>query len=167
MPGQSRNKKTYDLGRTGSGIELELPSGNTCLVKRPGVQGLIKLGVLDSLDSLTALVQKQHLDTNDPKKMQQAVAELARKPADLLEGMKTVDKVVCSVVSAPVVMMPPESEEDRLPDALYADDVDEEDKMFIFQFAVGGTRDVTSFREEQQKLMGGISAVQDVPLPAE
>lgn len=169
MPGQSRRpaKSKYGLGRSSNRVELTLPSGEMCLVTRPGVQGLIKMGVLDSLDSLTALVQKEHIDTNDPKKMQQAVSALVQRPQDLLEGMKIIDKVVCHTVVEPKVFMPPESEEDRDPDAIYADDVDQDDKMFIFQYVVGGTSDIATFREESAKLVGSVPTIQDVPLPAE
>jgi hypothetical protein len=163
MPGQPK----YGLGRASSTTDLLLPSGNTCLVTRPGVQGLIKMGVLDSLDSLTSIVQKDHLDTNDPKKMQAAVSEFAKRPADLLEGMRIIDKTVCAVIVNPHVEMPPESDQDRDGQVIYADDVDEDDKMFIFQFVVGGTRDIESFRAQRAELLGGLPTSQDVPLPAE
>lgn len=167
MPGQTRStKKQYGLGRTDA-TELLLPSGNTCLVKRPGVQGLIKAGLLDSLDSLTSIVQVEHIDANDPKKMAAAVSKMAADPARINEALDVVDKAVCFAVVAPKVFMPPPDGETRMEDAVYADDVDEEDKMFIFQFLVGGTRDVESFRKESQAMLGGVPTIQDVPLPAE
>lgn len=166
MPGQPKAKKQYGLGRTDA-KELLLPSGNTCLVKRPGVQGLIKAGLLDSLDSLTNIVQMDHIDANDPKKMAAAVNKMSADPARISEALTVVDKAVCFAVVAPKVFMPPPEDETRMEDATYVDEVDEEDKMFIFQYLVGGTGDVETFRKESQAMLGGVPASEDVPVPAE
>lgn len=184
MPGQSRKPK-YGIGKATAQIELELPSGNTCLVIRPGVQGLIKYGILDSLDSLTGLVQTELIDPHDPKKMQAAVARMAERPEDLTTAMDLVDKVIAYVVQQPSVLRPiqmtvdgkpsldadgnevPLRDSERDPEALYVDDVDLEDKMFIFQFVVGGTRDIETFRAESANMLGGVPTIQNVSLPAE
>lgn len=183
MPGPSKTKTKYSLGRADAS-DLKLPSGNVCLVKRPGVQGLIKAGLLDSLDSLTAIVQVDHIDANDPKKMAQAVNKMAADPTRIGEALDLVDKAICFAVVAPKVFRPvvldtdgtpvllsgkevPLPDDEREPDRIYTDEVDEEDKMFIFQFLVGGTSDVASFRKESQAMLGGLPAVQDVPLSTE
>lgn len=170
MPGQTRRsggKPKYGLGKSAQQIELVLPSSETCLVIRPGVQGLIKAGILDNLDTLTGLVQTELIDSKDPRIKQQAVNALASRPGDLLKAMSLVDRVVCHVVKAPEVEMPPESDSERDPETLYADDVDLDDKMFIFQFVVGGTRDIEQFRKQSEELLGGIPTVQNVSLPTE
>lgn len=169
MPGQSpkattRKSKKYALGVASKKHELELPSGNVCLVTRPGVQGLIKAGLLDSLDTLTSIVQIDHIDANDPKRMAQAAQSLSQNAEKLLESMKVIDKVVCHVVVEPQVFMPPEGNEQRDPDRLYADEVDLDDKAFIFQYIVGGTRDLVKFRAELSKLVDGVPAGEDVPV---
>lgn len=165
MPAKPRKK--YGLKKSGETEELSLPSGELCLVRRPGVQGLIKAGILDSLDSLTGIVQIDHIDANDPKKMAKAVESLARRPDDLASAMELLDKVLVYVVVEPKVYLrsdPPAQQDDE---TLYADEVDETDKQFIFQFVVGGTRDIERFREEQQKLLGSLSVGEDVQLPSE
>ena len=48
---------------------------------------------------------------------------------------------------------------DRDPSVLYADRVDLEDKMFIMNFVVGGTRDLQRFRSEFGAGMAGVSAL--------
>jgi hypothetical protein len=53
-------------------------------------------------------------------------------------------------------------EADRDPDILYADQVDINDRIFMFQWAVGGTADVESFREQLGAGMGGLSTGQAV-----
>lgn len=164
MPGQGRKAtKRYSLG-VNKPTELELPSGNICLVERMGVRGLIKAGLMDSLDSLTGLVQKELIDSQDPKKQAQAALQLAEDPAKLQEGIDLIDRVICHVVKAPEVHMPPK-EGERDPEKLYADDVDDDDKTFIFNFVVGGTRDIEQFRQERHQRLVSLSALQDVQMP--
>lgn len=50
----------------------------------------------------------------------------------------------------------------REDDVLYTDDVDLEDKMFIFNFVVGGSADVEQFREEFGDGMDSLQAGEDV-----
>lgn len=181
MPGQRK----YSLGKATEAMDLDLPSGNTCLVIRPGVQGLIKHGILDSLDSLTGLVQAELIDAKDPMKVRKAVSAFAARPDDILAAMDMMDKVIEYVVREPSVLRPiqrdpasgkpilvdgkevslPDSERDS--EQLYTDEVDTDDKLFIFQFVVGGTRDIESFRAQSAAMLGGVPTVKNVPLPTE
>lgn len=185
MPGQSRKAKKYTLGKAKETMDLLLPSGNVCLVIRPGVQGLIKHGILDSLDTLTGIVQQDLIDANDPKAQLKAAQALASKPDDLLAAMDLMDKVLEYVVKEPRPVRPirrdatgkplltpegkeiPLAEEEREDEVTYTDEVDLDDKLFIFQFVVGGTRDIESFRAQRQAVLGGVPTGQDVPLSAE
>lgn len=54
----------------------------------------------------------------------------------------------------------------RDPEVLYADQVDWNDKVFIFQWCLGGTRDLEKFRSELDASMGTVSDGQDVPRKA-
>lgn len=163
MPGKTKKAMPYGLGLTNKEYELDLPSGNQCLVRRPGAQGLIKAGLLDSLDSLTGLVQSELIDSKAPKKQLAAgAARLAGNMEKLGEGLSLVDRVICHVVAQPKVTMPPKDDDEREEDTLYADDVDMEDKMFIFQWVMGGTADLTSFRAESGELLESLSALQDI-----
>ena len=169
-PPKAASKSGYGIGLA-KPMELELPSGNVCLALRPGAQGLIKAGLLDSLDQLTGLVQVEHIDGNDPRKAGQTnvnVEDLMKDPEKLAEGLSLVDKVICHVVKEPKIHMDLTDDEKASrrasglpevdPDVIYASQVDEEDKMFVFQWAVGGTNDLIQFRTESQALMGNLSA---------
>jgi len=190
MPGTTRktaakaaSKPTYGLGLTSKSFEIELPSGNTCLAIRPGAQGLIKAGLLDSMDQLTGLVQTEHIDSKDPRRMAEAVQALSVDPEKLMQGLEMVDRCIAHVVQDPKVWldeplldkesgrpvfetkMTPGGKEVRVPvykprkvGLVYADMVDLEDKMFIFQWSIGGTADLKSFRQQSQELLGGFSA---------
>lgn len=155
----------YGIGLATKAIELPLPSGNTCLAIRPGPQGLIKAGLLDSLDQLTATVQSEHIDSKDPKKALKAgVENLKADPKKLIEGLDMVDRAVAYIVQEPKIWMD-EYEPDgitpkpRQKDRIYADMVDLEDRMFIFQWAVGGSSDLDRFRQESIELMGNVPTV--------
>jgi hypothetical protein len=199
-PTSSKNWKK----RTG-GHELTLPSGNVCLVKRPGMQKLMAMGIMP--DSLTPIAMK-HIAAaesggrpikDDDKRIEQELLEaVISDPTQLNELMQTFDKVVAECVVSPKVhvhwwteddvrrgacsadMVGDEiEEEDRLSDEvdeddvrysadppLYTDDVDDEDKQFIFQYVVGGSRDLERFRSEQASAVEDSPAVEDVPMPA-
>lgn len=48
--------------------DVPLPSGEVVLARRPGVQGLIKAGVINDLDALTGLVDLNHNQRVNPSK---------------------------------------------------------------------------------------------------
>lgn len=164
-------------------MPLELPSGNVALVKRPGMEKLLRMGLMP--DSLTPIAM-QHLataesggrpmskkDENDIER--QMMEKILQDPKELEDLMLTFDRVVVEVCVEPKVRMGIYTEadvleglvkhdeskvtekdvgndipdEDRDEELLYADDVDIEDKQFIFQFVVGGSSDLEQFRREQ------------------
>lgn len=159
-------------------IDLDLPSGERCQVKRPGVQGLIKAGVLHSLDTLTSIVQNETIPKAEGKPSTNVEA-IVNDPAKFNKMMETVDKIVCHVVTQPKVLSnlrpvldenkQPKTdidgdplfedipEEDRDPDAVYVDYIDSIDKMFIMNFAVGGSADLAEFRAQTEASLGGVS----------
>jgi hypothetical protein len=99
----------------------------------------------------------------------------------VLEMMDSMDRLLTKVVIEPRVKWHKVSEEDLGPggylagsglsvgeevpehlrddEYIYSDDVDFEDKSFIFNYAVGGTRDLERFRSETKATL---DAVQDV-----
>lgn len=182
MPGKSRNSK-YSLGSKEILVDLEVPSGGMCQVKRVGPIELIKAGLFDRLDVLGSLVQTEHVDRvagrapekKSPEALQvQQMQELIKDKSKLLEAEKLIDQVVLHVVKQPELHAVPEqpTEDDqprnwREPGLVYVDTVDFTDKVFIFQFVVGGSADLESFRQEFQKTLGGLEPSQVVSLPAE
>jgi hypothetical protein len=52
--------------------------------------------------------------------------------------------------------------EDRDEEVVYTDDVDMDDKTFIFNYVVGGTRDLESFREEYGDALATVQPREDV-----
>lgn len=53
-------------------------------------------------------------------------------------------------------------EEERRDDVVYTDEMDNEDKNFVFQAAVGGSTDLARFRAKSASIVDSLSAGQDV-----
>lgn len=129
MPGKDKKKKTKGRRRpispyaatawgqsAGDGLhDITVPSGQLVQVQRVGPTELIKLGLLEQVDVLGALVQTEHVDRvtgrgKPPKKAKDADAERAEQmktlmsdPAKLLSAVELIDKVICYVVVQPKV----------------------------------------------------------------
>ncbi len=139
-------------------IELEVPSGQLCLVRRPGVEGLINAGVLQSLDSLSAIVYTEHVEKNNGKRppKQRDIKDIVSDEAAMISLIHTLDKITCYVVVKPEVQMTPNDITNRKDGVVYADMIDIGDKMFIMNFAIGGTRDLERFREEYNESLASL-----------
>jgi hypothetical protein len=131
------------------GTELNLPSGNTALVRAPGIQHFLKAGRLPN--SLRTMIMRGI--KGDEKVKLEALFE---DESNFIELFELIDQVLLQVVIEPEVKPVPLDDEgvevplgSRDQGFIYVDEVDMEDKFFIFQFAVGGTRDLERFREEQ------------------
>lgn len=149
--------------------DLTVPSGQLCLCRRPGIQAMIKAGILNDMDSLTSLVMTEHLDDGQPKNTvkPEALKEIMTNPQKADSMFHMLDKVLCFVVVKPEIHMTPNNRNSMKPNLIYAESVDLEDKMFIMNYAVGGTRDVERFRAESGLVVAGMDNVADVPLPTE
>lgn len=186
MPGKTRNgNKKYSLGaKTDDGLhDVDLPSGHTVQAKRPGVQGLIAAGLLDNFDELTALVQTEHIEPQTPKGRSAAASQkvtpdqtkaaaeaLMKDPSKLATAFHLLDRLVAHIVVQPPVWIdyqgkdePDEEWEARQDkakeDGAYAvREVDIEDRMFLLNWSIGGSADLTAFRAGTNELMGNLAA---------
>lgn len=170
--------------------DLTLPSGEVCQVKRPGVQGLIKANVLHSLDSLTAIVQTETIPKSEGKPATdvEAIAKDPKKFNEMMEAVDKIvvhvvtqprvrfDKVTESDVSnskiidagiefgaADIERDLSDEEKAIIADAtgvVFVDWIDSVDKMFIMNFAVGGSADLAEFRASSEAFVGSVSTVQ-------
>lgn len=146
-------------GGIGDLEDVTVPSGQTCLVRRPGMQGLIKAGVLHNVDSLSQIVNEKHLKRIDGKASTEIdMSSLMGDEEGLEEVMHVMDKVICHVVVKPEVHMTPNDRTRRQAGIVYADMIDLIDKMHLFNYAVGGTRDLESFRLGLDEAVGSVAA---------
>lgn len=163
-------------------FDLEVPSGQVCQVRAPGVENLIAAGVLDSADTLTSLVDEKHIKRvgnaqrgKAPAKVQEIDgASLLKDPENLGKVFTLIDRIVCHMVVQPQVKLStrmvkkddgteephiiPFAERSDAPGVVYSDQIGMLDKMFIFQYAVGGGEDLESFREQFGQNVGSLAA---------
>lgn len=157
------------------GIKLQLPSGNVCLAKNVGLEVFLIEGAVPN--DLMPIVEKA---VNEGKGISaKKSAEMASDPELLKQMIRLANVVVTKSVIQPPVRMDEYTEEDvregacapdlvgkkiplteRSDDILYIDDVDFDDKTFIFQWVVGGTRDLHTFREQQAASLEAVSALE-------
>jgi hypothetical protein len=165
MPKASKNTQQPAASQYGSGYggqnfleDLETPSGNLVQVKRVGIKGLIKAGVLESVDTLTALVTSETIPKAEGRRTISA-EEVVNDPKKLDDMLEMVDKIVSTVVNQPKFAPRPAPDEEGNtvyePGVAYLDLVPIEDKMFIVNYVVGGTADLEGFREESKAALGG------------
>lgn len=184
--------------KVSQGEEVELPSGNVALIKRPGMEELFAAGVLP--DELTKIAldkvgeaqgrpqdfkkkkAAQNLDTEMLQKFMQgenAVADIFQSFDRITEMCVVQPEVrwhmrrIVDEDGHPVMDKNEKFTYEKIPyaeradDVLYTDDVDMEDKTFIFNFVVGGTRDIATFRQEYGDALADVQSGEDVELPSE
>jgi hypothetical protein len=158
-----KKRSTAKTWKRSSGEDLALPSGNVALVKRPGMLEFIKKGVVP--DTLLPTVDEA---IKKGKGLPPSETEnLLKDPSKIAAMEEMMNKVVVLCVVEPEVRLHTDDDGDVIPEAdrdedvIYTDDVDLEDKIFIFQFASGGTRDVERFRQESGIGLGGVHASED------
>lgn len=145
-------------------FDLPLPSGNVARVRRPGPIAILQSGIMP--DTLMPIINEA-IKRGQGAKIEDAI-DLSENPEMLTEILEGMDKALLEIVVEPSVAYhkrPTESgdwetipEEERdLENFVYTDEVDMDDKMFLFNFAVGGTRDLESFREEHAGRMGDVA----------
>lgn len=165
---------------TPQGGDLEVPSGNVCRVKKPdGMRVFMAQGIIPN--SLLPIIKEA---VDDPEHKHVDVDSLAESvianPAMLEDMFGLVDAITVATVLEPKVtavptfteehaekgmcskeevgqLVPPDHEL-RDEDVLYVDEVDSQDKMFIFNFAVGGSRDLERFRSGQAEGLAALEA---------
>lgn len=138
------------------GVELPLPSGNVALVTNPGIEHFIRIGLIPN--SLKSVIQRA-IQGKDVQ-----LEEMLETDKDIENFFELLDKVLVNVVIAPKVKAVPidgETKEsvplaDRDQDFIYPDEVDFDDKIFVFNFAVGGTKDLETFRSQQDTFMESV-----------
>ena len=162
-------------------MDLTVPSGNKCRVRKiGGMQMFLEKGMVPN--SLMPTVM-EHMNDKREVDMAKVSEDFLEDPAKLAAIIELSDSVVCNVVVAPRVLPVPHMDVDvperglkagdpvpfdmRDETLLFVDEVDMEDKMFIFQWAVGGSKDVERFRERSQAAVEDVQAVQGLDGPAE
>lgn len=149
---------------------VELPSGNVATLRRPGMEAILSKNLLP--DPLSNIASKAIEAGRSGKKIEDVSAEVDKevdaataKDDGYKQTFEAFDKVAVLCFVEPAVrlntvqaddtfeglsvgdVIPLELREDSL---LYTDEIDIEDKTFVFNYAVGGSADLATFREQSQ-----------------
>lgn len=153
-------KKT---GSTTTPVELELPSTNVVLAKRPGLMNLLKENVLPDVLSMMAQEQIDSANGKSGAKEQdfsfQKIMD-EQGPEGLATFFEAFHRIAAHAVVEPELRFCKEEveyedgtsgwelipAEDRDESVVYTDQVDENDLAFIGQWAMSGQTDLASFR---------------------
>lgn len=177
---QDRKPKSNSFGRKNVD-DVEVPSGAVIKVIRPGLQGLIKAEIIDSFDQLTTIVQGETIPKAEGRPtvdVAKVVEETKNDPERIGKMLEMMDRIVKYVVVEPKLHeVPVLTEEQRAegltiedvrdPELAYIDYVDDEDKAFIMQLAMGGSSDLERFRAESAQAMGSIQPLEAAADPTE
>lgn len=163
----SQYKKTVAKDRK----EIPLPSGAKAIIKAPGMQAFLKQGFIPNsligivTDQLNKNAGKPPSKKQDDEQATIAFMEEIRTDPEKLEDLLTgMDNVWLHCVIEPHTEPLPEKDEhgkeieERDPNLLYVDEVEFDDKMFVMQVAVGGTKSLEKFRSG---LDSNVDAVQN------
>lgn len=151
----------------GVGAALRVPSGNTCLVKPMNMQALMRNNLIPNELMKVITEAMETRSAPDMSKMTDGM-----NPDRMIQIMDTMDDVVRFMVVEPKLHpVPPLDSEgndvNRDPSLLYIDEIDADDKTFIWQYAVGGTRNVEKFREGLDSYVGSLEQEQNVETSTE
>lgn len=141
------------------GEDLQLPSELWIKAKRVELQTMVLQGAVPNalMEVVSAALEKGQ-KSDIPKMMG---VEEGKIDLDMVNDMyEMVNAVVVQVFVEPKCYPVPEAEDDRDDDLLYVDEVDDTDKMFLFQWASGGTSDLERFREEADADMASLAEIQ-------
>lgn len=124
------------------GVVLELPSGNSIKVRGVDLVSLVVSGKIPN--ALLATVQG-HLEGVDPDATVSEATKMAEKmsPEELSEVFSVMDTLVIAMAMEPKVYPIPEGERDE--DLLYIDELDGEDKLFMFNWSQEGLKNLKRF----------------------
>lgn len=142
----------------------ELPSGNKARIKIPGVEMMLQSGKIPN--RLLSIMTEQ-LNDGEEINTDEIMKGIVENPDELTQMIDMVDFLaVRCFVEPKVYPNPPEGEEPD-EDKLYAGDIAFEDKIFILNAAVGGTKDLDQFREGLASSVDAVQSGNEVALPPE
>lgn len=172
MPSFTPNNVWGSTPATGAEEELTLTSGQTCLARRMTVEAVITTGLLNEVDSLTGLVDKHTRKVKGgkgPDGVKVEEKDLLKDVDALTTIIGVVDQLLPHVVISPKVVLHYTTQtvgqtkvtkkiplEGRESGVVYTDQIGLEDKMEIFNWALGGIEAFSTFRRGPDENVGAV-----------
>lgn len=154
---------------------LRVPSGNVCLARAVGMEPFLAKGLIPNalMPIVTRAVEEgKGISAKEVNEITSNL-ESAEGIADMLA---MADAVVVECVVSPHVYpmsdrdailedesLTPDEKAAKINSLLFVDEVDINDKMFIFQWAVGGTSNLEQFREKSANVVEDLATGKAVP----
>ncbi len=163
-PPEISTAKSFKKSRGGV---LELPSGHAVRARRIGLETFLEQG--DVPNPLIPIVEEA-LEKGrgaDPRALMNADAENTIDMKMVNDMLLMMNNVVCKAVTEPTIHnVPLDDEGNKIPigyrgddedETVYVDEIDYEDKMFIYQWVMGGTDDIATFRKEAEEGLAALA----------
>lgn len=149
--------------KRGGGL-FELPSGLYMKLRNPGGMAvLLKEGMIPN--SLLAVANKSlEGKRSGPEDFKAEDGKLNLEMVN--DMMQLMDHIIVVCAVEPRVYPAPGVEDERSDDLLYADEIEDEDKMFVFQWLTGGTADLESFRQRYSSNLDALGGGAALELPS-
>lgn len=149
-----------------AGDLIELPSGLTLRIRRVGLQTIMATGIMpNSLLTIAKKAVDKGQGFTEPTDAE--LAGLVTSEKQIEEMLGFFNKLVCFIAAEPEIHPVPEPGVERDDDLVYVDEVDDEDKMFLFQVVTGGTTNLEQFRSEHGSKLDAVRGLQNLELPSE
>jgi hypothetical protein len=164
MPTSPRKKVTPVADWKKAPEPIELPSGKFISLSNASLSSFVVTGQIPNslMSVITGAVNTKKGKGKQTE--QETMDQILENPKALEDMFRAVDIYVCGIALDPQIHMVPENE-DRDPDLLYIDEIEQADKMYIFQRGIGGTTDLETFRREFAAGVDLVQSGEDVELP--
>lgn len=168
MPSKSGASSVGDFKKGPKAIEL--PSGNRMVLRKMGLQAFVASGAIPNelLSPIQSEIDKAKSKNKAPNPVDVATTLDVNQMDTMMKTMESI-VVTCAVEPAVHPIRDEDGEliplSDRDSELLYVDELEEEDRVFIFQYVTGGTKDLASFRAQLSGFMALVPGQQDVAVP--
>lgn len=140
--------------------DVPLPSGQLCLARRLGVEGLVKAGIVHDIDPLMGMVQmhEARMEGKGAESNEKMAMDLMKDEDKMASLFHMLDRIVCATVVKPHVEMAPNDITRRKDGVVYTDMVQMQDKMHLMMWSMGGAEALAGFREQYEGTLASLSA---------
>lgn len=169
-------------------FDFVCPSGQRCLLRKMDPVMMIADGMLEKMDFLSSVVSGKHIPNAKKTAVQRAKEakakvgtadmtpaekkaaevderwdEIFKDPEKMKDFTITIDRVVTKVIVKPEVQIQPAFESEMVEGVVYANTIDFNDKVAIFNAAMKGVSGLESFRGGSEESVEPVAGGTDVP----
>ncbi len=143
-------------------FEFTTPSGQICLIRRLGMDDILRMGMVDKLDFFS-----KSMSEDDAEKPDEARADEIKK--SVLSNFGQMDDAIGAIVVAgviaPSIQPTPDHAALKKAGVIYVDSIPFNDRVALFS-EILDTEGLSTFRKESEDGVGDVPAEQVVQLPA-